>query len=786
MIRKFSFTLIFILFFADIFADSIDIDVPETVFSVQNGFTIPNIAGYDLDGTGEETILPFKKMVFGSEVVKVEILKQHKITLEAPLKKGEALYRLNDMRKVVTAPSEARKMPDLSKFTFDRKPSFKRERKLYSFDFYPLIPTGEKEVVKIDRIRVTTKGKTLLPMTNTKNGRSLLILTTEYFLSESKEIWNFISAKKESGFSVNIATEKNYDGGELKGIKRVEKIREYLRTVYQNYDFLLIIAGTRPSGDEVPMVVTRPDDADDPEYELVPTDIFYAELTEDMDYDGNGLYGERIDMISYEFELIVGRIPIYEKDVKTADSILARTVDFIKEKPSTASYRRRILFPTTISYYENQDNQFGIPKMDGAYIAEYLMKQSIKEPFSSKILVEKSGIDPSEFINEEALTYNSMLTNINQGYGIVFWQAHGMPAYSVRTVWRGDGNGNKIPETYRNELSSETFVDNNLADKITTVNPFIFQGSCLNGTIESGGSLAYNILRNTAVGVVAASQVSYGAIYSNYDLSSQDIFSYGTVFTDSAIKNEFPAKTFFETKEKWSNRSVLLTIKLETNYLGDPSLKLNIQTCSSDSDCDDSIFCNGREMCFDGFCETLDGSIPCPTSDNKCEENSCNEETKSCEISFLPEGSLCGAPENACFGKRQCLSGQCTDVDPKDCSDLDSECSTGSCDPDTGKCVRIIENEGKPCSSGKICIKNEVCSQGFCEGEAPDMPEAKNCYKTECNEYDGFIEVIDISQNWNNCTTYDGKKGYCDYGSCTPKKEQEKESSSSGCSITVF
>ena len=66
------------------------------------------------------------------------------------------------------------------------------------------------------------------------------------------------------------------------------------------------------------------------------------------------------------------------------------------------------------------------------------------------------------------------------------------------------------------------------------------------------------------------------------------------------------------------------------------------------------------------------------------------------------------------------------------------------------------------------------------------MPEAKNCYKTECNEYDGFIEVIDISQNWNNCTTYDGKKGYCDYGSCTPKKEQEKESSSSGCSITVF
>ena len=121
-----------------------------------------------------------------------------------------------------------------------------------------------------------------------------------------------------------------------------------------------------------------------------------------------------------------------------------------------------------------------------------------------------------------------------------------------------------------------------------------------------------------------------------------------------------------------------------------------------------------------------------------------------------------------------------------DCSHLDSDCSTGSCDPDTGECVRIAENEGKSCSSGKLCVKNEICLQGFCEGEAPDMPAAKDCYKTECDELDGFFETVDISQNWNDCTTSDGKKGYCDYGSCTPKKEQKKESSSSGCSVTVF
>lgn len=789
MIKKYLIFFASFLFFTQISADILEIDIPEALFTVRDGSTLPKIEGFDLDGAGGETVLPFKKMTFGSEVVKVEILKQHKITLEAPLKKGEALYRLSDMRKVEAAPSAKRPVPTLSKFAFDRKPSFKREKKVFSFDLYPVIPAGDKEVVKIDRIRVTTKERSLLPMADTKGGNSLLILTTNYFLAESKEIANFVKAKKESGFKVAIATENDYEGGELKGMERVEKIRKYLRSVCKDYDFLLIIAGTNPRGSEVPMVVTRPDEADDPEYELVPTDIFYAEISEDMDSNGNGVYGERDDWIEYEFELIVGRIPIYGNNVKNADAILARTVDFIREKPSTADYRRRVLFPTTISYYENQDGQFGIPKMDGAYVAEYLINNSLRPPFSSKLLVEKGGIDPSEFTEEDALTYDSMLENMNTGHGLVFWQAHGMPEYSVRTLWRSDRNGNGVADTYSYELTSETFVDTTLIDKVKALNPFVFQGSCLNGTIESAGSLAYSVLRNTAVGVVGASQVSYGTIFSNYDLSSHDIFSYGAVFTDALLKNEIPAKVFFETKEQWPNRSVLLTIKLETNYLGDPSLNLNVKECGTDAECDDSLFCDGKEICVSGFCEKAEGSIPCMEGGTECEESVCDEAAKSCSSVPMPDGSFCGNPENACIGGRRCMSGKCTDVDLKDCSGLDSECSEGVCDPESGECVRAALNEGKSCSSGLLCIKNEICHNGFCEGEEPDMPEAGECRKAECSETDGFISVSDISKNWTPCTTEEGKEGYCDYGSCTPKKIQKKDassSSSSGCSVTVF
>ncbi len=728
MIKKSFLFLVSALFFTTVSAYTVEIDVPEVTFNVKNGFTVPNIEGFELDGTGEETVLPFKKMVFGSAVTKVEIVKKHEITLEAPLKKGGALYRLSDMHKIDPSAFGRREMPSLSKFTFDRKPSFKRDKQIFSFDFYPVIPISGNKAVKIDRIRVTTKEKSLLPMANTKSGNSLLILTTEYFLAGSEQIENYIAAKKDDGFNVSVATEKDYEGGNLKGVKRVEKIREYLKSVYRNYDFLLIIAGTAPNGDEVPMLVTKPCVTGEPDYDDVPTDIFYAELSEDIDSNGNGIYGEYDDLNEgFEFELIVGRIPIYGKNVRNADNILARTIDFIKEKPSKAEYRRKILFPATISYYARQDVQDYIPKMDGAYIAEYLMKNSIKDYFSTKLLVEKEGIDPSEFTDEEALTYDSMLANINQGFGTVFWQAHGLPDCSARTIWYNDQNGNGIPETYNYELYSDDFVDNNLANEITAVNPFIFQASCLNGSIQSEGSLAYNMLRKTAVGVVGASQVSYGLIFSDYDLSSQDIFAYGTVFTDALVNNKVPAEVLFETKTRWSYRDVLLTVKYEINYLGDPSLKLNIQTCSTDSDCDDSIFCNGREICVEGFCEKESGSMPCLES-AECEESICDESKKSCKTSPLPDGSFCGMPENACAGGRECRSGKCTDIDLKDCSEFDSDCSVGSCDPENGECISAPANEGGP------------------------------------------------------CTTAEGKEGFCgSSGECTPKK-----SSSSGCSVVIF
>ena len=782
VMKKFLF-LFTLCVFITLNAETIDIEIPDVRFTESGGFVVPTVEGFELDGTAEDLVLPFKKMFFASEIEKIEILKHHKIVTKAPLKKGEPLFRMIDMKKVPVVKSKQRKLPSVSKFTFNHRSTFKRKNRQFVFDFYPVIPAGGSEIIKIDKIRVHTKGRALLPQINTQSRNSLLILTTEYFLRESTEINNYIEAKMADGFNVDVATENSYGGGTLTGRERFFKIREYLKSVYQNYDFLLIIANPSPSGDEVPMLVTRPCETDMPSYDNVPTDIFYGELTEDIDSNGNGIYGESEDYITLSFELIVGRIPIYGQSARNADKILARTVKFIKERPANAEIRRRLLFPATISYYENQDGQY-MPKMDGAYIVEYLRNRSIKEPFTSKALVEYAGLDPSEFAGvEDPITYDSVLENFNNGYGVVFWMGHGETNRSVRTIWRYDRNGSGYADTY--ELASEDFVDTNLIGKTGKELHFVFQGSCLNGTIEAAGSLAYAMLQKTSVGVVGASQVSYGAIWKDYDLSSQDIFAYGTVFTDALVNNRIPAQVLFETKENWSDWSVLLTDKYETNYLGDPSLRINVRSCVEDSECDDMIYCNGAEKCVDGFCEKVSGAVPCAASENPCETNKCDEATKSCRAMPKADGSYCSADENMCISGRQCISGKCESMDEKDCSYLDSFCAKGECNPKTGECVKTSVNEGVKCSTGQFCVKNEVCAGGLCKGEEPDYPAAAVCNKMDCSEFDGFVEIADQSQNWDACTTKDGKKGYCSYGLCTAtnNSDEESKSSSDGCSV---
>lgn len=780
--------LILLMISFSLYSETVEITVPDLKIMQSEGLSIPQIEGYEIDGTGEKVLLPYKDLVFSGKITKVEIVEKENVNFDMPLKKGAPLVRLSDLARVKPVNAAQKLLPSIDKFTFINAPSFKREKKIVRMKFYPLIPLGETKGILIKKIRVHTEGTVNYNVLTAKKGRdSMIVLTTEDFKSNSTELANYIDAKRADGFRVDIFTEKDFGGDELKGPERVEKIREFLRTIYKDYYFLLIFAEPTPGGKGIPMITTMPNyqETDNPGYEPVPTDIFYAELSEPMNSNGNAVYGERADGIKLDFELVVGRIPFYNEIYHDADKILRRTINYIQEKPSEAAYRKKMFFPTSIAYYPMQDGRMGMPKMDGAYVVRYLEENILDESFTTKTLVEKSGGDPSEYTEEEELSYASMLSNWNDGYGAVYWMGHGMPTYSVKTIWTGDRNGNGYADSY--ELKSETFVDSEMTEQMKDLSPFVFMGSCLNGTVENPRNLGFKVLLNSAVGVIASSQVSYGSIYKNYSKGSQDLFAYGTVFIEALAENNFPAWVLQYTKESWSNSSVLLTVKYEMNYLGDPSLRLNTQECNTDSECDDNIFCNGTEVCSEGFCQKNFDALPCAQDGNtSCKSNVCNEDTKSCEMMPRPDGFFCGTTKNLCFERKTCQQGECVESGATDCSKYDSVCSEGTCNSKTGECEKVALNEGDSCDDGLFCTVDAICSEGSCVGDQRAVEVTKPCTKTVCNDStEDFSFLSDIEQNWKECENDSGEKGTCYYGVCEIS-EEESSDSSSGCSAVLL
>jgi len=781
------FVLLILSVFSQLYGAVLEIDVPEPVFQKSGDEVIPLIDGYILDGTGEKIILPYKSFTFSSKIRKVEIVEKREISTPAPLKKGDPIYRLGDMVRVQPVAYIDTLLPSLENFHFNKKPTFRRGQKEYSMTLYPLIPLAEDKVAYISKIKVHFESE-VIPLSPTYGRDSMLILTSNDFVLKSKELSKFINVKREQGFKINVATESDYNAGDLTGYERALAIRSWLYSIYKEYYFLLIIADPSPGGRDVPMIIARPNRGEvESNYEETATDVFYGELSEDIDSNRNGIPGEREDNIKLAFELVVGRIPFYGGRIEDADKILARTTRYIREKPSLAQYRRKLLFPTSIAYYGQQDGQLFMPKMDGAYVAKYIENNYLDDSFSTKILVENEGADPSEYAGEEeGLSYKSMLNSWNDHYGIIYWMGHGMPMYTVRTIWLGDRKGVGYPTSW--DMKSETFVDSDMTIKFEDhTSPFVFQGSCLNGKVENPRNLGFYSLLNSAVGVVTSSQVAYGSIRKDYSLSSQDLFAYGTIFVEALVKNRFPAMVIQQKKESWSNSSVLLTMKYAVNYLGDPSLHLNSVQCENDSQCDDGLFCNGKEKCVEGFCEVQFNALPCESdTGNTCSVRICDEKTKSCKETDRMDGSYCGEAKSLCNQGMKCLKGECVDWGFKDCSEMDSECSIGYCNESNGLCEIEMINENGGCDDGLFCTENGKCNQGVCIGKIKELPENKPCLKVVCdNTIEDFNYLIDNSQNWEKCRRSDGREGHCYYGICQAGKDENIDNNS-GCSVTVL
>lgn len=185
--------------------------------------------------------------------------------------------------------------------------------------------------------------------------------------------------------------------------------------------------------------------------------------------------------------------------------------------------------------------------------------------------------------------------------------------------------------------------------------------------------------------------------------------------------------------------------------------------------CDDGNPCTVSDQCDAlGVC----GGEPkdCSSEDGVCYEGVCNEDSGKCEAKPSAAKTACNdgdkcTRDDVCDGKGACVG------KALDCSSLDSSCTEGTCDADTGECVAKPSNEGKTCNDGDNCTQDDVCKGGVCGGQAVDCSDKDGaCTTGVCDPKNGNCKAEPLSNiacdDGDACTAFDA----CDNGKCKGKK----------------
>lgn len=141
--------------------------------------------------------------------------------------------------------------------------------------------------------------------------------------------------------------------------------------------------------------------------------------------------------------------------------------------------------------------------------------------------------------------------------------------------------------------------------------------------------------------------------------------------------------------------------------------------CRTNADCDDTVFCNGAEICDpDGSC-TSPGN-PCPLDDNLfcngTETDNCNEDTQECEHINPP----CDNDDVWCNGEEVCNENTDTcNNSGSPCSDDGQFCNgEEACDEEADECA----SSGDPCDPDEQCNESTDSCDAV-ESSDDDSPE---------------------------------------------------------------
>ena len=266
---------------------------------------------------------------------------------------------------------------------------------------------------------------------------------------------DLVAYRQGQGYDVSVVTTEYIDSN-IDGDDSPQKIRNYLRQNMADIEYVLLV-GTMY---DIPMrsVVPFNDDPDspydDPDVSPIPTDLYYAELTDhdslSWNSDGDSYYGEVYnaamqpygdDDVDYHADVHLGRIPFTTQS--NIEEICEKMILF--DSNTNRYYKTSALLAGGMIYFESE-NYSSYPRIDGADNMELLMNDSILDRSKAVYLYEKAGLRACTYPCTDSLTRNSMISYWNNK-GIVFEYNHGSPYDYWRKVWTYD-DGDSIPENH--------------------------------------------------------------------------------------------------------------------------------------------------------------------------------------------------------------------------------------------------------------------------------------------------------------------------------------------------
>src|SRR5262245_30204434 len=154
----------------------------------------------------------------------------------------------------------------------------------------------------------------------------------------------------------------------------------------------------------------------------------------------------------------------------------------------------------------------------------------------------------------------------------------------------------------------------------------------------------------------------------------------------------------------------------------------------------------------------------CESDGNPCTDDVCDG-MGTCKH---PTNAACGGGGggSVCTQSVTCGGGSCPGSNPVSCAPADPCHEAGTCDPQSGRCIRAPKPDGSSCDDGNACTATDSCTGGVCSGRAVSCDDGDPCTEDRCDPAGGCVHppAPDGSpcDDGNACTTKDS----CTAGTC--------------------